>query len=360
MIKVLVISNYHHLDSTRAEAEIFIALSKMGVSIEVMTFPDSPWIPIFKEQGIAVFPHHPDRKFDKASIALIRNRLVEGGFDILHLFNGKAMVNGIRAARGLPVKIITYRGAQGPYWHDPMAFFTHYHPRVSAIVCLSNYVKKSILKQRVVSEEKLHVIYKTIKVSWLNSVEPIKYDFLKDGELVLCCVANVRPEKGVEYLLKAMALLPKNLPIKLVLVGRNTDSKSIKKLMAKLTLDEKVIAMGYTSNALSHIAACDVYVQPSVSEGLSKTIMEAMALKKPILSTYSGGPEELIEHQKTGWLVASKNPKALAEAIVALYQNKKLRIELGQAAFEFIDNKDRFEQAVQKTHQLYQSLLSKV
>ncbi len=360
MIKVLVISNYHHLDSTRAEAEIFIALSKMGVSIEVMTFSDSPWIPYFNEQGITVFPHHPVRKFDKASIALIRSRLVEGGLDILHLFNGKAMVNGIQAARGLPVKIITYRGAQGPYWHDPMAYFTHYHPRVSAIVCLSNYVKKSILKQRVVSEEKLHVIYKTIKVNWLKNVEPIKYDFLKEGELVLCCVANVRPEKGVEYLLDAVALLPKEVTVKLVLVGRETDSPGLKKRISKLGIGEQVLAVGFSSNALSHIAACDLYVQPSVYEGLSKTIMEAMALKKPVISTYSGGPEELIEHQKTGWLVATKNPKALAEAMVALYQNNKLRIELGQAAFEFIDNKDRFEQAVQKTHQLYQSLLSKV
>jgi len=109
-MKILVISNYRPFHTARPEAEIFIGLAKLGVEIDIMTYGDAKYFEIFKEAGINVIDFHPEKKMDKDEIAFIRKHLIEGKHDVIQLYNNPAAVNGIQAAKGLPVKVILYRG----------------------------------------------------------------------------------------------------------------------------------------------------------------------------------------------------------------------------------------------------------
>ena len=109
-IKILVISDYTNDVSSRPEAEVFLGLKKMGVDVEVITSAKSEYVKKFKEAGINVIAYTPQKKKDKKAIEIIRKTLIEGKHDILQLFNTKAITNGIRAAKNLSVKVVTYRG----------------------------------------------------------------------------------------------------------------------------------------------------------------------------------------------------------------------------------------------------------
>ena len=105
-----------------------------------------------------------------------------------------------------------------------------------------------------------------------------------------------------------------------------------------------------------HIKACDVYVQPSISEGLAKTLIEAMAYSKPIIATRSGGPQEIIKDEVSGKIVSVKDPKAIAKGIIELNSDYKNAEKLGAAANAFLLRELTIESTIKKTLELYKKI----
>jgi hypothetical protein len=120
-MKILVISDYRATVSVRPEAEAMIGLkTEFNYDITIMTFGDAPYVKRFKEAGIRVIDFHPIKKFSWKYIRTIRNELKEGDYDVLQLFNNKALINGQLSAIGLPVKVVAYRGYTGNiHWAGP-------------------------------------------------------------------------------------------------------------------------------------------------------------------------------------------------------------------------------------------------
>jgi len=136
--KILVISDYSKLHSTRPEASIFIELAKKGYEIHIMTYENSPLEKQFLDAGISVIAFHPSKKFDKNETGRIREYLIEHSIEIMQLYNSNATIQGLKAAKGLDVKVVLYRGFAGHiHWYDPSSYFKFLHPRVDAIVCNS-------------------------------------------------------------------------------------------------------------------------------------------------------------------------------------------------------------------------------
>lgn len=358
-MKVLVISRYENFIRHRSEAEIFIRLAELGVSITIMTTPNSPFYDIFSRVGIKVVSNHPETRFSKKSILPIREELLKGNYDILQLFNSKSIAAGIIASRGINVKIVTYRGAKGPYWHDISAYFGHYHPRVNAIICLSSYVKSSIISQRVISAKKLHIIHKGVNISWFNQVDQVAYDFQKSNKncKIITCVAHLRPVKGIDFLIQAAKMLSADKDLHFVFIGRGTDDDNFYRTLSKLPNYQRLHGIGEVDDIRPHIKACDIYVQPSISEGLAKTVIEAMAYSKPIIVTRCGGPEEIIHDDISGKVVPIKNAEALANAIIDFINDMERAKRLGQSAKSYLLKELTLEMTADKTLKVYESLL---
>ena len=149
-LKVLVISNYRETVSVRPEAELFIGLQHKGLEVTIMTYGDAEYTHKFKAAGIKVIDFHPEQKLNRKEIAFIRKELKRGAYDILHLFNSKAIINGLQAAKKLPVKVVLYRGYTGNiHWYDPTAYFKYLHPRVDAIFCIAKSIEDYIRRQSI-------------------------------------------------------------------------------------------------------------------------------------------------------------------------------------------------------------------
>ena len=167
-MKILFITNYDKpgIHNIRPEAEMIIGLKRKGVDVEVMTPRRCYWADRLAEAGIRIHDYIPPRKFSPEAVRVIRQVLRSGKHDVVHLFNNKAIVNGILASIGLPVKVVTYRGQTGNISRlDPICYLTHLSPRVDRIVCVAEAVRES-LERVVFDPRKLVTIYKGHDLGW--------------------------------------------------------------------------------------------------------------------------------------------------------------------------------------------------
>ncbi len=360
-IKVLAISNFRSYHSARPEAEMFIGLSKKGFDITIMTYGDSEYVERLQAEGIRIIDFHPEKKFDKNEIALIRNELLKGKYDIIHLFNSKSIINGIRAARGIPVKIILYRGFAGHiHWYNPADYFKYLNPRVDKIICNSSGVRTSFRRQLFFDKSKAITILKGHDLSWYDNYPAIdlKKEFgIPDNAFVLVNVANYRPMKGIKYLLGALDYLPENLPIYLLLVGSSVDNINNLKIINHCMNKAKIVLTGYRNDAINIVAACHMFILSSIKgEGLNKAVIEAMALGKPAIVTDIPGNRDLVEHNVNGLLIAKKNAKELAKAIKYIYENPDRYKQMGIMARKHVQTKLNLQDTIMKTKTLYEKL----
>lgn len=358
-IKALVISLYPEAGADAAEAHLIRELSRRGIQLEVITGEPSTISKAFEAEGIVVhYGKHPQSRRSRESIQYIRKVLTEGAFDILHLFNSKAIANGIQAAAGLPVKIITYRGSGDLHWHDPTAYMTHLHPCVDAISCLSNYVQKQVDKQFLWRRKKTEVHYKGFLPEWYEPIKALpRTDIgIPEEALIVGCAANYRKVKGIEYLLKATHHTGERQDLHLLLIGSGMDKPHIKHLIDTSPIKERIHAIGYRNDVLACLKTCDIYIQPSLKEGLGRSLIESMMLAKPVIATRAGAMPDLVKHMETGLLVPKKDPAALAEAIRKLASDANLRKNLGQNGKAFVQDFLSMEKYVSGVEKMYRRL----
>lgn len=359
-IRVLIISSITESAPYKPDIELVKGLHNSGVRVDVMIPSGSPYVKIFGDLGIRVIPAHPVRKFSPNSVRLIRSEITKQHYDIIHLFNTKAIVNGSLAALGKPVKVIAYRGAAGLYWYDPTAWLSHLNPRIDYLVCNSNYVLQHVKKQLFPGSTKAVMIHKGMDPEWFSNTRPVSRKSLgiPDDALIAGCVANVRKVKGVPYLLKATYLMDPKLPMHFVLIGQGMESSGIRRLIDASPFRDRIHTLGYRKDVYEVIAACDLYVQPSLSESLSRSVMEAMCLKVPCVVSNVGGLAELVAHEKSGLTVKKANPAALADAITSVAENHQLRQVYAAEGFNRMLRIFSVDNMIANTKKLYGDIVS--
>lgn len=359
-IKCLIISNYASTPhNVRPEAEMVIGLKRRGLDIEVMTPAACEYAGRMAAAGIPIHDHLPRRKLSLASIRRIRAVLRSGRHQVLYLFNNPAIANGLQAARGLPVKIVTYRGQTGNiHRYDPFAYLTHLHPRVDRIVCVANAVRDD-LRRVLWRPEKAVTIYKGHDIRWYAGVTAVDRNRLgvPPGHCLVVCVANNRPRKGVPVLLDAVERLPAGLPLRLLLIGGGMDSPAMRARIAGRPLEKRVGLLGHRDDVLGIVAAADIAVLPSLRrEGLPKTVIEAMALGVPPIVTRSGGSAELVDEGRSGLVVPPGDAPALATAIERLAREPEARRQMGAAARDKLIRNFNIEDSIERHLALFREL----
>ena len=348
--------------SDRPEAETIIGLHELGFRLRVMSSPRALHFERMKQAGVPVVPLEFRGKLDLEAVRAIRRELESGGYDILHLFSNKAAMNGILAARGIPVRIVVYRGIVGnETFLNPFSWMRCLNPRVDRIVCVAEAVREYFLRLNVlglrVPPEKLVTIYKGHDLEWYDQ-PPVARSSLgvPEDAFIVCCVANWRPRKGIEVLLDAFERLPDDVNAHLLLVG-NMESESVRGRLRANRRAANIHVLGYRRDAAAVVAAADVAVLPSLKrEGLPKTVIEAMAYGVAPIVTAVGGSPELVEHGKSGLVVPPGDPDALADALLRLYEDRELARTLGDAARQRIANDFTIGRTIAETAKLYREL----
>ena len=169
------------------------------------------------------------------------------------------------------------------------------------------------------------------------------------------------PEKDLVTWLRAAALVARKFPdARFVLVGEGRDSTTfgeLQTLVSTLGIDKKVIFLGYHRNLLPVYSAFDIFVLSSLREGLPNSILEAMALGLPVVTTDVAGAKELVVNGETGFVVPQKDSEGLARAIVTLLVDHEYRDRMGKAGRERIESEFCFVKRLRRVEDLYGRIL---
>ncbi|MDQ1362226.1 MAG: L-malate glycosyltransferase [Pseudomonadota bacterium] len=311
-------------NSIRPEAEIYIGLAKRGHNLTVVTHGSTEYAQRLREHGIEVIDGHPKYKLSIRSIRLIRKLLTSRDYDILYATNSKTIPNAAFASIGLPIKLIAYRGTtRGLYRHDPGTYLTLLHPRIDGIICVSDAVRDYVTRQVWGWTKNIVTIHKGHDISWYNKPEADLSQFgITENDFTAICVINARPSKGLSVMLEATGYLAHLERLHLLLVGKNINTEPYTTLINNSKMKARIHVAGYRNDAPELIAASDILIQPSISgEGLPRTVMEAMGYGTPAVITTTGGGKEVIQNGVNGYIVPVKDPEAIAERVMYLYNN---------------------------------------
>lgn len=178
---------------------------------------------------------------------------------------------------------------------------------------------------------------------------------LAPNETVILTVGRLVPVKGQTYLIEAMARLVDRYPtLTLLIAGEGPCRNELEKRIEDLGLIGRVRLLGYRKEVLRLYDTADVVVFPSLSEGTSLAIIEAMAAGRPIVATSLGGNLDLLQHKHTALLVRPEDAESLAEAVAQCMADPALATRLGGAA----RRKALAEHGIERTVAAYAALWS--
>jgi len=192
-------------------------------------------------------------------------------------------------------------------------------------------------------------------------------DFLKAGATPvpnnhrIICVGRLSEQKGQLLLIETVARLKeKNIPVELILAGDGSMRQEIERLIGLHRLSDCVRITGWISGAqvLDEIAASKALVLPSFAEGLPVVIMEACALRRPVVTTYIAGIPELIQHGESGFLIPAGSVDALLDALLALFEKdeKELHV-IGENAYKNVCSDHNIYNECVKLKALFQGVV---
>lgn len=277
---------------------------------------------------------------------------------IVHTYGFYANVFAVPAARlaRTPVIVASIR--------DLGDYLTPAQRRVQKLVCrLADcvLVNAEAIRQNLISRgydaEKIEVIPNGIAFS--------RFESGNDGSLrselglppstpLVAVVSRLNRLKGIDCFLEASAIVARDFPqARFLFVGDGVGRPEFERYASNLGLAERVIFTGFRTDVPKVLSQITVSVLPSLSEGLSNSLLESMAAGVPVVATRVGGNPEVVEDGVTGLLVEAKDPAALAQAIGRLLQDQEMCSRMSCAGREHVVQRFSVSKMVEATERLY-------
>lgn len=178
-------------------------------------------------------------------------------------------------------------------------------------------------------------------------------------EMVIGTVGRLEPVKGFPYLLEALAQLAPAYPaVHLLIVGDGPERTALEAQAHRLGLGERVIFAGHRTDVPLLMGGMDLFVLPSIWEGMPNVVLEAMAAGLPVVATAVGGTPEIVVEGETGLLVPPRDPAALAEAMERLLADPALRLQMGRAGRDRVQQYFDIERTIRLNEELYNTLIN--
>lgn len=233
--------------------------------------------------------------------------------------------------------IISLRGADVPGYAERFSFiYKLLTPLIKKIwknsaevISNSQGLKELALKAN--PKQKIDVIYNGIDIKKFTPNISLKNN---DKFIITPGASRLTSRKGLKYLIEAVQKLSQKYPqIKLEIMGSGKEEKEkLEKLVANLNIQDKVEFLGRIprEETFSYYQKSDVFVLPSLNEGMSNAMLEALSSGLPIIATDTGGSKELIKEGENGYIIKMKNSDDIAQKLEKLINNPELKKRMGE------------------------------
>ncbi|AGB42258.1 glycosyltransferase [Halobacteroides halobius DSM 5150] len=196
---------------------------------------------------------------------------------------------------------------------------------IDKVIVISNYHKNELLENDFCNEEKIEVVYNGINT---NHFTPKPFN-IEDNITRITQISRLEPHKGHLDLISAFErVYMDNKNIRLLIVGTGSQEKKLKRIVRDRNLEESISILGFRKDIKAILNKTDIFVLPSYDEGFPLSILEAMSMGVPIISTNIAGIPEMIEENKSGFLIKPGDINNLKAKIELLINDLKLRKQM--------------------------------
>ena len=238
------------------------------------------------------------------------------------------------------------------------AFSKWKNHQVDCFIAASKAIRDTLIEDGI-DPDRIEVIYEGIDLHRFDAEPPAKIHaelWLPTHAPVVGSVSALTPEKGHKHLIDAAALVVRDVPdARFVVLGEGELRSALERQIHELHLEKHVFLPGFRADVLGFIKSFDLFVMPSLAEGLGTSLLDAMAAAKAAVASDTGGIPEAVSNGETGLLVPPRDHHALADAIVELLKDPKRRERMGNAGLERVKGIFSAEQMVEKTLGVYRA-----
>ncbi len=229
------------------------------------------------------------------------------------------------------------------------------------IVCISKRVKQEVQNYYNVPGNDLDVVYNGIDTKRFTPKNKNKFREIirqtlkiKTNEIVVLFVGSGFLRKGLRYAIESLVFVPKELPIRLLVMGKG-NIKAYQKLAAKWRVNDKIIYGGTSSNIEQYYAASDIFLLPTLYEAFGTAYLEAMATGLPALVSQRAGAAEIITNRVDAFMINDPTNASEIAQKLSLLQDETLRTNMGRAAY-FTALRYPFQKNLSRTLQIYSDI----
>ena len=175
----------------------------------------------------------------------------------------------------------------------------------------------------------------------------------KTDDIMLITTSRLVIKNAVADVVSALQYLPEN--VKFIILGQGYEEQNLKKLVSQLKLESRVIFLGYIPHAEmpKYLQISDVFIRPSLSEGLGNSFLEAMASGIPVIGTNVGGIPDFLKDGETGLFCEINNPKSIAQKVEKLIKDTESRQYIVKNAKDMVEKNYRWEMISQRMKDLF-------
>jgi glycosyltransferase involved in cell wall biosynthesis len=352
-LEKVVLSLLGHLDRDRHELSL-ICLRGEGKLFRDAGLPEESCLVLHKEFG---------SRMDAATVLSMRRFLVERDVDVLHVHNLRPLLFAGLAAR------LARRRARIVYSeHNQInrsdawgkRKFKGYVRLADRVITVSHDLQRILVDQLGIRTPPVQVIHNGIDGSKFAGVSPAKVRAelgIAPDEFVVGTAVVLSEQKGIPHLLEAAEIVRRAEPkIRFLVAGDGPLKEKLLELHAASGLGDTVRFLGYRRDIPELLSLFDVYVLPSLWEGLPLALLEALVLGKPVVCTTVGGNPEVIVDRENGFLVPPKDARALADRILTLYRDRPMVERIGRANVARFDRQFSVEAMVGAHERAYERL----
>jgi len=280
--------------------------------------------------GVPLYVFHKKHGRDFSTIFRLAHFLREHNVKIVHTHNPGAHIYGLLAARlaGVPVRVHTRHGRNFPddkkrVWINRILSWG-----TDVIVPVSDDAGLVATNVEHISPKKIHRIWNGIDINlYTPQHDPVA------GPPVIGTVARLSPEKDQGTMLVAFRHVLEEIPdARLILAGDGPCAMELQEEAVKLGVNSHVEFLGQCSNVPEVLKRMSIFTLSSITEGLSMTVLEAMAAGLPIVATDVGGNRELVQPPHCGLVVPARDPRALSRAYIDLLRDPQRCAQMGAAS----------------------------
>lgn len=315
---------------------------------------------LFYQLNCRVMTFQRRKHIDFKLLSRVRDFIRDEGIDIVMTTLFYADVLGAMAGHSGGAKgVFSWETISSPKWLAPHRFWSYRYAirHADKVISVSKSTARWLVEKRKVSPNKVIIIPYGVNLNKYNPhVKNVRREDigLRSEDIVIGQVSRLDEQKGHTYLIQAAPEIIARQPhVKFVLIGDGPLRAELEQQIKARGVQDHFVLLGFRHDVPELLPLFDIFVLPSLYEGLPNVVLEAMACGLPVVATPVDGTKEAVINGETGFLVPERDPHQLAQKLLAVISNENLKLKFGLAGRRRVEDYFSLEDQVQKFEDLY-------